>query len=88
MGRNARHRPAGTVRTRVVAGVPVRHITLPVRPGRSLSLIIEVAARNRLLQVQGTHSAEAFAEQLRIHIARDTNPLAHTPFATGDDENE
>ena len=60
-----------SVREMALAGVPVRHITLPVRPGRSLSLIIEVAARNRLLQVQGTHSAEAFAEQLRIHIARD-----------------
>ena len=42
-----------SVREMALAGVPVRHITLPVRPGRSLSLIIEVAARNRLLQVQG-----------------------------------
>ncbi|MEE2786779.1 MAG: HPr(Ser) kinase/phosphatase [Myxococcota bacterium] len=77
-----------SIREMTLADVPVRHITLPVRPGRSLSLIIEVAARNRLLQHQGTHSAEAFAEQLRLHIARDSDPLTQTPFATGDDENE
>lgn len=47
-----------------LAGVPVAHIRLPVRPGRSLRLIVEVAARNRLLQAQGTHSARAFAARL------------------------
>ncbi len=52
-----------------LAGVPIKHITLPVRPGRSLTLIIEVAARNRLLEAQGTHSAQAFAERLDNHIA-------------------
>ncbi len=52
-----------------LAGIAVEHVTLPVRPGRSLSLIIEVAARNRLLQAQGTHSARAFAARLGAHIA-------------------
>lgn len=52
-----------------LAETPVEHVTLPVRPGRSLSLIIEVAARNRLLQAQGTHSARAFAAKLGAHIA-------------------
>ncbi len=52
-----------------VLGVAVQHVRLPVRPGRSLALIIEVAARNRLLQVQGTHSARAFAARLGAHIA-------------------
>ncbi|MCA9544912.1 MAG: HPr(Ser) kinase/phosphatase [Myxococcales bacterium] len=47
-----------------LAGVPVRHVVLPVRPGRSLKLILEVAARNQLLQAQGTHSARAFADRL------------------------
>lgn len=47
-----------------LARVPVPHLTLPVRPGRSLKLIIEVAARDRLLKAQGTHSAQAFAERL------------------------
>ncbi len=47
-----------------LAGVPVAHARLPVRPGRSMRLVIEVAARNRLLQAQGTHSARAFADRL------------------------
>jgi hypothetical protein len=29
-----------------------------------MRLIVEVAARNRLLQAQGTHSARAFADRL------------------------
>lgn len=55
-------------RTMELAGVPVEQVTLPVRPGRSLSLIIEVAARNRLLRAQGTHSAQAFAARLGAFI--------------------
>ncbi len=51
-----------------LAGVPVKHLTLPVRPGKSLALIIEVAARNSLLQVQGTHSAQAFVDRVRDHL--------------------
>lgn len=48
-----------------LAGVPVPHLVVPVRPGRSLKRILEVAARDRLLKVQGTHSAQAFAQRLR-----------------------
>jgi len=39
-------------------------VRLPVRPGRNLATLIEVAARNQLLKVQGTHSARAFRDQL------------------------
>jgi HPr kinase/phosphorylase len=60
-----------------LAGVPVAHIRLPVRPGRSLRLIVEVAARNRLLQAQGTHSARAFAARLDgfIHDATEEHDV-------------
>lgn len=58
-----------------IAGVEVEHVILPVRSGRSLSLIIEVAARNHLLRLQGTHSAEAFAERLRRNIAQGVLPM-------------
>ncbi len=37
---------------------------IPVRPGRDLSLIVEVAARNRLLRAQGYHSARDLARVL------------------------
>jgi HPr kinase/phosphorylase len=42
----------------------VPKVRLPVRPGRNLATLIEVAARNQLLKVQGTHSARAFRDQL------------------------
>jgi HPr kinase/phosphorylase len=44
--------------------VLVPKIRLPVRPGRNLATLIEVAARNQLLKLQGTHSARAFRDQL------------------------
>ena len=71
-----------------LAEVPVQHVTLPVRPGRSLTLIIEVAARNRLLQLQGTHSAEVFAERLGAQIAEVHNPLTEPPLSIAGDDDE
>lgn len=38
--------------------------TVPVRPGRNMGAIIEVAARNQLLKSMGTHSAQDFKERL------------------------
>jgi len=52
-----------------VLGVQVPVVKLPVRPGRSLSTIIEVAARNQLLKMQGHHSAREFQERLNRAIA-------------------
>jgi HPr kinase/phosphorylase len=37
---------------------------LPVRPGRNIATLIEVAARNQLLKAQGIHSARAFRDKL------------------------
>jgi HPr kinase/phosphorylase len=43
-------------------------IQIPVRPGRNLSAIIEVAARNHLLKLGGHHSAQEFQEKLSKEI--------------------
>jgi len=43
-------------------------IQIPVRPGRNLSAIIEVAARNHLLKQGGHHSAQEFQEKLSKEI--------------------
>ena len=43
-------------------------IQIPVRPGRNLSAIIEVAARNHLLKLGGHHSAREFQEKLSKEI--------------------
>jgi HPr kinase/phosphorylase len=52
-----------------VVGVDIPLSVVPVRPGRNLTTIIEVAARNHLLKLQGHHSAKEFAERLNRAIA-------------------
>ena len=44
-------------------------VRLPVRPGRSLAMLIETAARNHLLRVRGRLSARRFAEALDHELA-------------------
>ncbi|MGI5862272.1 MAG: HPr(Ser) kinase/phosphatase [Myxococcales bacterium] len=55
-----------------VLDVPVPLLVVPVRPGRNVTTIIEVAARNHLLKLQGHHSARAFQDQLSRAIAEGT----------------
>jgi len=59
-----------------ILGVPVPMLRIPVSPGRNVSSLIEVAARNRLLQVRGHHSAREFQERLdrALESARAQNP--------------
>ena len=47
-----------------ILGVDLPHLKIPVRPGRNLTSIIEVAARNFLLKGMGYHSAKEFHEKL------------------------
>ena len=42
--------------TYVILDVPVPMLRIPVSPGRNVSSLVEVAARNRLLQVRGHHA--------------------------------
>lgn len=43
-------------------------IQIPVRPGRNISAIIEVACRNHLLKIGGHHSAREFQDRLSAEI--------------------
>jgi HPr kinase/phosphorylase len=52
-----------------ILDVPVPLLRIPVSPGRNVSSLIEVAARNRLLQVRGHHSAREFQERLDRALA-------------------
>ena len=52
-----------------VLDVEVPLLVLPVRPGRSMTTLIEVAARNHLLKLQGHNSAMEFQERLNRVIA-------------------
>jgi len=50
--------------TYTILGVEIPHLTIPVRPGRNLTTIVEVAARNQLLKLKGFHSARDFQKKL------------------------
>jgi HPr kinase/phosphorylase len=60
-------------RTTTILGIEIPHISIPVRPGRNLGSIIEVAARNYLLKGMGYHSARDFQERLQARI--ESRPL-------------
>jgi HPr kinase/phosphorylase len=47
-------------------------LVIPVRPGRNLTTIVEVAARNHLLKLQGHYSARDFQDKLSRQIATAT----------------
>jgi len=51
--------------------VSVTKLRLPVRPGRNIATLIEVAARNQLLKAQGIHSARAFRDKLHQAMHED-----------------
>ncbi|HWP08537.1 MAG TPA: HPr(Ser) kinase/phosphatase [Polyangiaceae bacterium] len=50
--------------SRDLLGVTIRKVTLPVRPGRNMSSIIEIAARNELLRQAGHHPARDLVARL------------------------
>ena len=58
-----------------ILGVDIPHICIPVRPGRNLGSIIEVAARNFLLKGMGYHSARDFQDRLMARM--DARPLGN-----------
>ncbi|MBT0663266.1 HPr kinase/phosphorylase [Geobacter pelophilus] len=51
-----------------ILGIELPHLIIPVRPGRNLTSIIEVAARNYLLKGMGYHSAKEFHEKLMARM--------------------
>ena len=63
-----------------ILGVPVAHQMMPVRPGRNLAIIVEVAARNLSLKRMGYNAAVA----LNSRTQPDWNPRA--PQAEEDPE--
>ncbi|MBK7582148.1 MAG: HPr(Ser) kinase/phosphatase [Myxococcales bacterium] len=70
---------------RELLGVPVREVSVPVRPGRNMSSIIEIAARDELLRQAGHHPAREFIERVDAEAGRavDTRaPPARTARAT------
>jgi HPr kinase/phosphorylase len=53
-------------------GVDLPLIVLPVAPGRNIAGIIEVAAKNRLLKLEGFDAAQEFQKQILERIAEES----------------
>ncbi len=49
-------------------GIRVPLIHMPVAPGRSLAILVEVAARNQLLRARGIHAARALVARLEERL--------------------
>jgi HPr kinase/phosphorylase len=54
-------------------GVSKPYVRLPVASGRNLALLVEIAARNHLMKLQGHDSARAFTQRIDEEIARRTS---------------
>jgi HPr kinase/phosphorylase len=65
-----------------ILDVAIPMLRVPIRPGRNITSIIEVAARNQLLKHQGKHSAREFQDRLNRAIAE------ARPLGVGSDEVE
>jgi HPr kinase/phosphorylase len=64
-----------------ILGLKVPLIRMPVAPGRSVAILVEVAARNQLLRSRGHHAARALAERLE-------RALRHPVLPSDDEEDE
>jgi len=49
---------------------PCPYIRMPVAVGRNIANLVEIAARNHVLKLQGTHSARDFARKLEEQLER------------------
>lgn len=54
-----------------ILGVRIPLIRMPVAPGRNVSMLVEVAARNQLLRTRGRHAARELAARADRQLARE-----------------
>jgi HPr kinase/phosphorylase len=77
-------------RHHVILGTPIRELRVPVRPGRDMGSIIEMAARNEMLRRDGRHTAQEFLEKIESHtlsrgaLEREPESAAIAPASQGD----
>lgn len=53
-----------------ILDTPCPYIKMPVAVGRNVAMLVEIAARNHVLKLQGHHSARAFARDLEKQLQR------------------
>ena len=57
-------------RTRTILGVELPEVTIPLFPGKNITVIIEAIARNYLLRLDGFHAAQEFNSRLLSKIKK------------------
>lgn len=70
--------------THDILGIDVRSLRLPVKPGRNIAGIVEVAARNMLLRMRGHHAARQLNDRMDEAMYRTTgvHPTEPVDLAT------
>ncbi|MBE6767108.1 MAG: HPr(Ser) kinase/phosphatase [Clostridia bacterium] len=67
--------------TTEILGISLPSITVPVKPGRNLAVIIEVAARNNRQKKLGYNAAQALLERLGMSEAKSNNANDKTGYS-------
>jgi HPr kinase/phosphorylase len=65
-----------------ILGIELPYVEMPVGPGRNLSVLIEVAARNHLLKLKGYHPARELARMLGNRMKPRGAAVESEPFPT------
>lgn len=63
-------------KTEEILAVEVTSMVIPVRPGRNVPILVEIAAKNHRLKVMGFHSAQRFNEKL-LQVMKDKTEQAN-----------
>ena len=66
----AESRLRGLRDTRVILGVSIPMITLPIAPGRNLAVLVECAVRDHILRLNGYHAEQDMMERIEKVMAR------------------
>ena len=69
-----------------ILGLRVPLIRMPVAPGRSVAILVEVAARNQLLRSRGHHAARELAARLEQTLRNAATAPGASRAASGDTE--
>ena len=71
-----------------ILGTPIRELVVPVRPGRDMGTILEIAARNELLRRAGSHAAKEFMQRLEGELVGPDSVVTETENTTQRDAPE
>ena len=58
-------------KTQEILGVQIPKIVLPVKPGRTLSIIVEVAAMNQRLKQKGHNPAKELNDKMMVYMGKE-----------------